>query len=186
VKLILVISSFYFVTLSSSFADVGFSKGNNFETISLSGRGSIRCLHQNKIRALNCQTNYLNPTEFDYFVLDHEVDADDVTLIANHEDGSKRKKSVQYSSEKQRSKHRVNLWVSTLTQRPLLSVGENSISYSLTNNNSVVEEGEFKAYVTVGESRSCRYAQVVTTNEAYCNDSYMGCELYFREQNYCQ
>jgi hypothetical protein len=174
---------FYFNTV---YAAVGFSSGNSFETLNLAGSGTVHCLDSGKTRAFSCNSNYLFPAEYDYFGIDQDLDADKVILTAMHEDGSEKTKKQRYSSKNRRTKYRVNLWIKSLTQRPLLNVGKNKISYKLTKKGDVVSFGEFLVEVSTGEQRVCEYDYITATNDIYCEDIYRTCELYFYKQNYCQ
>ena len=167
--------------------ETGFMSGNNFEKLNLNGKGFIYCSGQNSTyRYFSCNYDVLTPKAFDYFVIDHEVDADRVVLTALREDGTTRTKTAKFKASKNRSKKRFNLWIASLLQRPLLKDGVNLISYSLQKRRKVVEEGQFEAIVEDGERRKCRYARINSTGPYDCSSDYNACQKYFEVLNYCK
>lgn len=174
------------LSVSAQERPVGFKSGNFFESQRILGDLRVSCVHPagfRETRFYNCSMEILNPIEMTYFV-GPVVDADEVRLTALHTDGSQKSKTNKYDGKQGVSKSRFNLWVKTLTQSPLLDLGENRISYELTKKDKLVAQGEFVAQVDRVQPAYCRAASY--SDSGQCADSYTYCSRYFRDQNYCQ
>jgi len=167
----------------------GLSSGSKFQAIPIYGNIEVHCQSQGgapspQIRDYQCEEELLSPTEFDYFV-GPSVDADKVELINTFENGDHSStKSLSYKNGKSTS--RVNLWVSSLLQRPLLGVGENSVHYSLSKGSSIVTSGIFKVEVKEVDAKQCPREIVWGQLPNDCDNPYTFCEAYFSRNNYCQ
>lgn len=164
----------------------GFLSGNEFVSSSLYGNVRLICTGVNGgVSHQTCRANILDPGEFDYFRFDGEADATSVTL-SNTVGGRNRSSTKKFDAKIGQSSKRFNLWVSSLTQRPLLDIGENKLSYSLTKNKKVVTSGEFEVRVTRGEDRDCRAKTMFSNNPRDCEFPTTSiCDQYFYEENYC-
>lgn len=178
-------------SLSSSMANAaGLSGGPQFSTQNIEGRLSVQCLSTTpgpSYGAATCRGQVLNPGEYSFFV-GPVIDADKVTLVATHADGSKSKaKTENYDGAKGKSKKSFNLWISTVFQRPLLEYGANEVRYTLTKNGSSVEEGTFTVNVVDGGRAVCQRTGFYTSSDSSdCSSPQNFCSRYFSENNYCQ
>jgi len=181
-----------FVTGAAS-AQVGFKNGNHLQAVSIDGDITVQCngtIPPNsgiQTAYFHCEDDILNPVDMDYFRGPAGVKADEVDLTATHEDGSQRSKTAGYDSSKALSTSRFNLWISTLLQRPLLDIGKNQIAYLLKSKGKVIAQGAFEAIVSDGGQKTCaRSGFYFSNNPQDCTNGFAQCDLYFRENNYCQ
>lgn len=180
--------------LSANFAraeTVGFSHGNEFVSRRLVGHATLTCPSNfgggSEFRSVYCTGEILDPNEFDYFVGHQGVDAEKVVLNAIHADGSSREKTEDFDSSTGRSKDTFNLWISSLTQRPLLDVGKNTVQYKLKKGGQSVIEGSFTANVARGETRQCAPGNYYSSNPGDCQFPEAAiCDRYFYENHYCE
>jgi hypothetical protein len=170
----------------SAHADVGFRGGNEMTAVLAEGDITVQC-HRGtpNVRYVRCRQDVLIGGEYDYFVGPKGVAADEVTLTARHEDGSSRTKKVDYDSKNGRSEKRINLWILTLLQKPLLDVGVNKISYKMTRGSKVSANGEFTATVKDGGRKICRRHGYYNEFGGDCMNPERFCSQYFSENNYC-
>ena len=169
----------------NTYSSVGFKTGNDFKAHSLRGSFNLTCSsgRERKRVVRNCGAYFLSPANRTKFVTDSGIDANKVVLKRVNSKGKTIKKKSKFNSRTGESKSNFNLWIKTLTQRPLLAYGENVISYELTGNES--ERGEFIVNVEKMPTKTCRYRSYHVFNMRYCNDAYGYCSEYFREQNFC-
>lgn len=186
-------SVLFALLLSSGFAqaDVGFSKGNTLTAVLSQGEISVHCDASGPVGGpsfgvFRCQQDLILTGEYDYFQGPAGVIADDVTLTAVHEDGSKRTKNVGYDSANGRSSKKINLWIATLLQKPLLDPGVNQVSYVMTRNGKTVATGAFVATVKDGGTKVCSRRGVYWSNSSMdCQSGGSFCSQFFYENNYC-
>ena len=162
----------------------GLKAGNNFESTRLLGDIRVRCGHgsESKVVNLRCDEDILAPTYYSKFVT--QADADKVKLTYIDSRGKKRSKSSRIKDGQ--SKRSFNLWIWTLTQRPLLDIGENIISYKLTKKGKNVDSGDFTVNVDEMPARDCGYGNYYYSSVNAC-DSYTNlCRTHFQRNNYCR
>ena len=178
-----------FFVSTSAFAD-GFKSGSNFEALDLHGYVTIRCndpMRGSAIRFETCAGYILNPSEYDYFVSSSNVQAKSVRLTAKHEDGSSEARTVAFDQAKQRSKKAINLWISSLTQTPLLEMGANTIAVEyLDKDKQVTANSQFTVNVEDGGARACNPRSYFSNNILDCQNASLICPRYFQEENYCE
>ena len=130
-----------------------------------------------------CSRWTMYPAEFVYFKAG-AVDANKVELMSTQEDGVLKKKSIPYDPIKMRSSSRVNLWIDTVFQDPLLAVGENKIQYVLSKDGQVAEAGDFIAEVTVDQQpRYCPDMVFRSRDDNDCRFPERVCSNYFQRLN---
>jgi hypothetical protein len=168
---------------SSAFANIGFKSGNKFQSQIL--RGSFTAFCPQGSRTQYCAIDTLTPNARDKFVY-KGIDADEVILQAEHQQGSRRTKSSRFNSSDGESKKWFNLWLSSLFQRPLLRDGVNRVSYSLKKDGNVVEDGVFEAYVERLGDVQCRHRHYTFHSQSDCNSLPTHCSRYFLDERYCQ
>ena len=180
------------VSLLSSvyaFAD-GFKSGDKFEAINLFGSVVVRCndpMRGNGMRFESCAGYFLNPSEYDYFVSSNNVQAKNVRLTAMHEDGGSQTKTVAFDQAKRQSKKQINLWISSITQTPLLAMGKNTVSVEYLNSDKqVTATSQFMATVEDGGNRSCQARTYFSNNILDCQNAALICSRYFSDENYCE
>lgn len=170
-------------------SDVQFSKGNDIEIQQLTGSVIYYCrdnLGKNYSRQWFCDANLYSPGTHDYLVSNTPIDADKVVLTSTREDGSTKSKDSKFDANKSSSSSRFNLLITTLTQRPLLQVGNNKIDYKFSKGKKVVSEGSFQSKVTITGKTQCKHRSTFTNIEDYCKFQDMGCDNYFYLENDCQ
>lgn len=186
---ILIVGLISSAALADMTGPVQFQNGNNIEIEQLSGSITYYCndAHGNNYtRRWNCDADLIEPGSHDYLISQTPIDADKVTLTSTRPDGKVKTKSSAYDSEKSISKSRFNLLIRTLTQVPLLGVGNNSVAYKFTKGKTVVEEGLFNAKATIIGKTQCRHRTAFANSDSYCQHQSMGCDNYFYLENNCQ
>jgi hypothetical protein len=163
--------------------NIGFSSGDTFTAHEYDGSFTLFCPGQSI--TVNCQAYGLSPQEFDHLVFPASINADEVKLTRTNVRGDQRSKTSNIRSGQNRSKKSFNLWIRTLFQRPLLSMGRNTLAYEFSLNNNVTEEGEFQVIVNNGGLKTCRHG-VLNGTARDCEAPTTLCDTYFRNQNYCQ
>lgn len=177
--------------ISTNIFAAGFSAGDKYISHQIEGRLSVSCPQQGPTDPTSgstiCTANILDPGEYTYFIGD-KVDADAVKLQATREDGSLSVvKNISYDGSQGKSKKSVNLWIRTLTQKPLLGPGKNSIHFVLTKNGKLIEEGTFDVTADDGGRNLCRRMGVYySPSSSDCMYPQNLCGRYFSENNYCK
>lgn len=186
------VSALFFSVLlvsATSFAQVGFSLGNEMNAASAAGDITLTCNSDgggSRTVSFQCRDTFLVPAEYDSFQGPPGVQADTVELEARHEDGTARAKMVSYDSSRSTSKAKFNLWVNSLLQSPLLSYGENRVTYRLRLRGLVVNEGQFTAKVKIGGMYQCIASEYVSNTDHDCDQPYTYCQRFFQDKNFCQ
>lgn len=172
------------IILPTAFASdrIGFSGGDTFTAYDYEGSFTLFC--PDASRRVNCQGYGLEPGEFDYLVFPAEINADKVVLTRINTRGETRSKDSKIKRGQNRSKKTFNLWIRTLFQRPLLSMGDNRIRYSFEENGNVVSDGEFTTQVIDGGLKFCQH-MAMSGSEADCQNPTSACNAYFRRTT-CQ
>ncbi len=171
--------------VASQVFSAGLEKGDEFKAHYISGDVSVTCFSSEgtKHASFRCSDSYLSPSVFSKFKTDSSVDADKVTLSYVDSKGKRKTKSSSFKGDT--SKSNFNLWIWTLTQRPLLQVGENTIDYKLTKKKSEVDSGSFTVNVIPQEARYCSYQRYTSSFASDCETGSNICDKYFRDQNDC-
>ena len=177
IKLIALASLLSFSAFAQN--EIGFSKGNTFTAHEVRGSFTLQCPSRSTFAT--CAGTYLDPVEADYFVHPDAIVADKIELSNVNSRGRTVKKDANFDSDELRSTKRFNLWIATLTQRPLLKMGVNNISYKLSNEGSVVKEGTFEVNVNRAPVTNCRHDYLRSFNDSDCKVPSMYCDRYFRE-----
>ena len=166
-------------------ATTGLKSGDSFENHRIQGQISITCNSNNgsQRRVVNCSDSYLSPSMRSKFVYDSAINADEVKITYRNSRGKNKTKSSKIRNNE--SKSSFNLWIRTLTQRPLLKTGQNILNYKLIKDKNVVERGEFTVNVETLDVRTCSYRSYYSSNMSDCNNPSFVCGRYFREQNDC-
>jgi len=172
-------------TLSHSLfaVNVGFENGNEYEARDLSGSFTLFCPQQTRV--VHCRGYELAPASFDYLLFPTTVVADQVELSSVNESGKVTKKKLKVISNEGRSKKRVNLWVKTLFQKPLLSLGKNKILYQFSYRGNDSLAGSFSVDVKAAAPLQCRHETMIGSQRD-CENAYPLCSVYFAQQNNCQ
>jgi hypothetical protein len=174
---------FLFVLFLSNFVyALGFSSGDQFLSEPIYGTVHVVCDTPNPV-TFQCRDIIFMPTSLDYFV-GPSVDADEVELIASHENGELVRKATGYRNGT--STMRFNLSNVSLFQSPLLASGRNTIQFSLKKLGQIVQQGTFVVNVKQGQTRNCRTSTITSPDSNLCNSPYSACQRYFIEQNYCK
>lgn len=171
------------MSTSALAANVGFSNGHQFTARNISGSFTLFCPSQTKV--VQCRGYELSPANFDYLVFPTSIAADRVELSSVNEDGKVTVKKLKVDSDAGRSKRRVNLWIKTLFQKPLLSLGINKILYQFSYKGNDSLSGSFSVNVASGEPLQCRHDTIVGSQRD-CDNAYSLCNRYFASQNNCR
>lgn len=173
---------------------IGFETGNEFQATPITGTVMMTCDDINgRTRATyTCRNIVLDPHSSDYFLGPLNPDITQVIVTATHEDGTLRTKISNYDGLSGKSKSAINLWISTLFQKPLLMKGMNHIHYAFTNSASVdsseykiFTNGEMNVVVKTGAGRQCPTTQYTSNDANDCVSPYSICQSYFANFNNC-
>ncbi len=169
---------------------VGFSHGSLMKSVPVAGRVTVFCPASSASPAgttarYSCQDVVLEPSAYDYFMGPKGLNADHVTLVATRADGTIRSKTELYNSVQSRTTSSLNLWISTLFQRPLFKKGLNKIHYTLVLNQAAVGQGDFQVLVQEQPARECPDSQYTSADPADCESPFSVCERYFSQYNNC-
>lgn len=168
--------------MSQAFAlDIGFDRTGEILENQISGRVTLYC--PGRIDNFSCyESGLIGGNRSKLFVKNGSIDADQVKL---QRVGSRKVKVSKFYSKSGISKSNFNLWIGTLTQRPLLKRGQNTIRYRFYKKKQLVHEGEFDVLVTTNERRDCGWG-TVSSRIMQCPDRYSVCNQFFRLRNYCR
>lgn len=187
---ILMISALFasFLSINSAFAEVEFEAGNQFEAVRLSGNIGVWCddnraAGKRQLRTIYCRADMLMPGEFSRVLYTGSEEADEVKVSVTKGNGKRTTKTSDLKNGV--STKNINLWISTLFQRPLLDYGRNQVEYSLTNNGQLVGAGSFEVNVDSLPDRQCRYRTYTAPFPGNCNNMTL-CNRYFADENYCE
>ncbi len=160
-----------------AFASPGFKNGNNLQILQLSGTVNVQCQAALGINTQTyvCNQDVASPSGVDVFTAGN-VDADQVVLVATHQDGSQDTKTSSYNPKTGES-GQIDLLVDSLFDRPLLAIGMNTISYTLNKGSNLVTQGSFVSTVTNGGVKQCPFGTIT----AQCADYSGDCDLYFQQ-----
>ena len=163
------------------------SSGEVFSAVSIFGDLTVQCNGPTtgfRTVVYHCEDETLSPVEFDSFV-GPQNEADTVQLYSTFDNGQRSEmKTVGYKSGKSTSQ--INLWVTSLFQRPLLNFGLNKIDYTFKKSGQVISHGEFDVNVTNGTLRECPSGFIPSNDDNDCNTPYLVCTEYFQRYNYCR
>lgn len=179
------ISTLMIFAAVTTYAEVGFKRGNNLTLRNATGYASVMCYDQKNYGHVGayCDAVLVSPGTFDRIVnTGAPIDADRVQLTATREDGSTRTKKEKFNSNTQESGS-FNLVVSTLTQKPLLKSGKNSIQYQFAGSGKQVAQGEFEVLVEQRPEASCETLHF--SMYARCDQHFSICDEYFNRQPRC-
>ena len=176
---------------SFAFGSVGFSHGNQLTMLNLTGKIKVnspcRPRSSRGYEIIKCESKDLFKGNEDYFVGPVNPDAVEVVLVSHTSAGEVHSKTAEYNGVRGRSSGTVNLWHSTLFQSPLLDVGNNTVRYSLKDENGqVLQTGSFLVQVNADEEKVCPMATYQSLSNYECNVHRSVCQTYFRKSNFCQ
>lgn len=178
-----------FTGVTSTAAVDGLSVGNDLNAVDLRGDLTVRCDRASggsDMAFYSCATTILDPAEYAYFVTTPGGSADEVQLVAIHEDGSKQKKQSDFDPVKGRSTDQINLWIWSLFQRPLLHAGRNVVTFKLLRNGKLERSGSFEVLVRTGDSRVCPRDFEWSSQEFDCRSGDHICRDYLARYNWCE
>lgn len=172
-------------------AAVGFASGNNFSAVPIQGEVRVFCNGDEGLSnaIFTCRDVVLDPKAYDYFIGPQDGRADQVELTATREDGSRRTKNEDYVGSTGRSEDSINLWISTLFQKPLLQLGSNDIQYKIYSGRNAAKpyaQGNFRVSVARGAARTCPAATYQSSQMSDCTSQYSICQRYFDEFKNCR
>lgn len=135
-----------------------------------------------------CRDRIMEPSPYDIF-MDQKFPGErslSLELTAKDQQGGVRVKTSAYSSQFGKSEERINLWISSPFQKPLLKLGRNWIQYRITNRqNKTLSEGEVISDVNLVPLRTCPRTVYQSTNPNDCVSQHTVCQQYFEQYNFC-
>lgn len=176
------------VCLSSGLADAASFQGQtSFTAQPVWGRMSISCQENGftEYQRVICEDVYLSPFEYGYFDAETGLGADEVLISSQRADGKVIEKKAGYNSETGRSEKRINLWIATLLQTPILDVGSNLVSYQLVGGGEVKASGQLEVKVDVAAEKQCPDGHEYSFSMNDCRFPSTLCGRYFQRHNYC-
>jgi hypothetical protein len=177
-----------YLTASNAQA-IGFKSGNSFSTQPFRGEFYLHCDVQDPtipvVQHVFCEDNFLSPAMTDYFVGPENVAADKVVLEARNGRYIIRKNS-KYNTATEQSTSRFNLWILSLTQKPLLNEGQNIISYQMSKAGRAIVQGEFEVLVTSKSLLTCPVIDFFQRDPILCKNTTLLCNDYFVNQDDCK
>ncbi|MEK2689283.1 hypothetical protein [Bdellovibrio sp. GT3] len=168
---------------------VGFSSGSQFKATPIEGQVHVTCegFNGGGAATFTCRDVVLDPASYDYFVGPRDSRAVRYELRNVREDGSVRTKEDDYNGSQGRSGSAINLWLSTIFQKPLLASGKNRISYAIYGSNGdSFSHGEFTINVARNSSRVCPTTHYNSADVNDCSSQYSVCQRYFQQFNNCR
>jgi hypothetical protein len=182
---------FYILTLIFSFqtiAETGFKLGSTFNQESMTGNVTLYCRSGSQYKTVHrqCYDYRLSPSNYSSFIFEGTTEADRVTLSVTKSNGKRVSKTYKFDNKKNESKKKFNLWISTLTQRPFLELGDNEIHYSLTKKRVELKSGSFNVLVKNSKSLNCQHRVLFSSVMNDCNYYGYACMMYFTYNNNCQ
>ncbi|MDC1175468.1 hypothetical protein OAT67_08720, partial [Bacteriovoracaceae bacterium] len=147
-------------------------------------QGTVTVNCPTETRIVNCYDSYLSPSSVSKFTYEGAQEVDKVKLEAIHEDGDSRDKSSRMKNGV--STKRINLWISTLFQRPLLDYGQNIVNYTFSNNGREVESAQLNVVVEQLPTRYCSWGTYRAFSDSQCQNTASICSDYFRRYNDCR
>lgn len=154
----------------------------------ISGRLWISCYEGGVSQTVYaiCREDLLEPFERGYFSVDESVDADQVELSSVWASGKTVTKETQFDKDQKRSAKKINLWISSLFQTPLLDEGVNQVTYTLKNQGAIVYQGQTEVKVERHPVRTCGVGHASSMSMMDCTNTTNKCYEYFKEQNWCK
>lgn len=143
--------------------------------------GSVTASCDSGTRVHYCSAYGLSPSMYTRIVSSDDFDAKRFQITSQQESGKVRTKKGKMKGKYSKA---INLWVRSVFQRPLLGMGTNQVTITLTNDDDVVSFHTFPVTVTRGERRSCRRGYVRMFGND-CESQARACDEYFR-RGYCR
>jgi hypothetical protein len=170
---------------------LGFENGNEFTANPITGQVQVTCdgFNGNSSARYTCRDIALDPRAYDFFVGPRDARANQVVLENVDENGSIKSKVLTYEGSFGKSKEAVNLWISTIFQKPILKLGTNKIRYSIYSSHQPSQpysSGIFEAIVRRGVTRICPDGRYISHDTNDCNSQYSICQKYFAEFKNCR
>ncbi|MCB0408228.1 MAG: hypothetical protein KDD34_08495 [Bdellovibrionales bacterium] len=176
------------IIYSSLTLAASFDGRTEFTHFDLQGEFSVSCMSgQERGHAIyQCRGYLMEPSSFAYFYHDPNASVERVELSAMNKKGQKILKKSNWNSQENRTEKRINLWVETLFQKPLLELGDNKVQFVFFNKkNQIVESDEFMVRVDNGGLRECHSRSHFTSDMQMCNSGAFACDEYFYLENDC-
>lgn len=188
-----IVTAILLLCSAASAGYVGFASGSQFKATPIEGTVIITCdgFNGSGQATYTCRDVVLEPQNYDVFQGPQGSEATQVELSVDREDGSNRVKVSNYNGKSGKSLSAFNLWVSSLFQSPLLTVGANKLTYSIyslssTNARQEYAHGSFTVTVTRNTLRRCQTTEYQSTDVSDCSSQYSICQRYFEQYNSCR
>ena len=173
------------LTAIMAFSMMEFESGEEFTVRKHKGEVRLTCVDNGSYSTVTFRCNQFRMESGSYDrVIGPMGDYKKLKLKSFRADGKKVKKKVKYDGSTGES-GRVNLWISTLFQKPLLSLGENRIEYTLSGKAGTLT-GEMMANVTEAESRTCEKLWIRSHTMHDCRTPGNACYKYYSRRPRCR
>ncbi len=172
----------------ASASEVRFEAGDQFTIHQLEGIARVRCRDTGgyQTHIAFCNGTRTEPARTSYVLGPVNPQIDEVVLTATTDDHSSTK-SVDYIGKEGRSEKAVNLLISTLTQRPLLRIGQNNVSYILRDvNDNPIATGSFDVDVSWGDKLRCPTDYIYSSFPSDCRGTSVCYEYFRRNEHLCR
>ncbi len=182
---ILTLLTVFLMPILASGAD--FQGQREFTHVELEGRYRVTCFggQQTKSQTHFCRGYLLHPFSWAHFNHVTNKPVTRVELTNQKQNGKTVRKKSQWDASNNRSEKKINLWVETLLQNPLLEMGDNQISYELWVDQTSVETGVVNVKVNDGGLRQCQDYSETTSDQNLCDSPSQACRRFFQLQNNC-
>lgn len=163
--------------------DIQFNEKDHLNVITMEGMVSVRCQSGQypASRIYQCYSSNIEDGNYQRLQILSDFDADHIYL-KNSKSGIQKNSRINQSTQKTRE---INLWIESLTQRPLLDYGQNILEYNLTKKNQSLIKGSYTITVEKSEQRRCPNG-FLYYNSRQCPDRFMACRDYFYQYRYCK
>lgn len=168
-----------------------FQAGLNRQVVPVQGQVTVFCqlpTGAQQRAEFTCRDRVMEPSPYDVFTEQKFPNERNLTLelAARDPSGGIRVKTSGYSAQLGKSEERLNLWILSPFQKPLLKLGRNWVQYRITNRqNKVLSEGEVISEVNLAQLRTCPRTVYNSTNPNDCASQYTVCQQYFEQYNFC-
>lgn len=175
----------FFISSCVNAAD--FDGHKDFEAYNVRGTFRVTCVGSTTQHYVHrCKAYGMHP--FNWSRLTHKAsqEIDRVVVKSQRADGKTITRRSKWDNQLNQSFKQFNLWVKSLFQTPLLTIGDNQVSYELITDRKTVESGQFEVTVTKGAHYQCKDLSETVYNDNFCENSLDACRYYFDNQNDCE
>jgi hypothetical protein len=171
------------VTTSPKASKFGLNDVTEFQRVQAEGEVRVYCPVRGVVFHY-CNEDRLDPFNESYFYAGSGVAGDELKLSAvvdREGEGKPITKKVKYNAKKEKTRYPVNLWFRSLVQEPLLRIGQNRVSYELTQSGQPVSSGQINVSVSDGRRVECPSETYYPPSEAMCDYPIIFCQRFITD-----